>query len=79
MVHFWVSPWDGAEEFLRSFSFYCHVGSPTTHYDGEIDAVHLTRLSTPDKAVILSDSCSVIQALASNLDKFPEPRIAGSC
>ncbi|GFV80552.1 hypothetical protein TNCV_2150861 [Trichonephila clavipes] len=54
------------------FPFSSHVGSRTTHYDGEIEAIHLAlsvHLSTPDKAVILSDSSSDFQALASNQDK----------
>ncbi|GFU46635.1 uncharacterized protein LOC103521360 [Trichonephila clavipes] len=57
------------------FSFYSHVVSNTTHYDGEIEAIHLAlhqlsaSLPTPDKAVILSDSSSALQALASNQDK----------
>ncbi|GFX45006.1 hypothetical protein TNCV_3430551 [Trichonephila clavipes] len=65
----------GARVFCDLYSFYSHVGSHTTHYDGEIEAIHLAlhqfsaRLSTPDKAVILSDSSSAIQALVSNQDK----------
>ncbi|GFT60139.1 hypothetical protein TNCV_4687051 [Trichonephila clavipes] len=54
------------------FSFYSHIGSYTTHYDGEIEAIYYTlhqlsaRLSTSHKAVILSDSSSAIQALTCN-------------
>ncbi|GFV72879.1 hypothetical protein TNCV_1325901 [Trichonephila clavipes] len=48
--------------------------SHTTNYDGEIDAIHVAhqlsaRIFIPDKAVILSDSSSGIQALESNQDK----------
>ncbi|GFU20926.1 RNase H domain-containing protein [Trichonephila clavipes] len=62
----------GAGVFCDLFSFYSHVCSHATHYDGEIEAIHLAlhqlsaRLSTPDEALILSDSISAIQALASN-------------
>ncbi|GFX45267.1 transposable element Tcb2 transposase [Trichonephila clavipes] len=74
----------GAGVFCDLFSFYLHVDSHTTHYDGEIEAIHLAlhqlsaRLSTPDKAVILSSSA--LRILASKQDKkIPEFRIAGSC
>ncbi|GFU70898.1 uncharacterized protein TNCV_2206151 [Trichonephila clavipes] len=49
--------------------------SHTTQYDDEIESIHLAlhqlsaRLSTPNKVVSLSDSSSVLQALASNEDK----------
>ncbi|GFX41485.1 hypothetical protein TNCV_3490241 [Trichonephila clavipes] len=72
---------DCAGVFCDLFPFYSHVGSHTTHYDGEIEAIHLAlhQLSacflSPDKAVILSDSSSTTKALA----KVPASRIAGSC
>ncbi|GFS68722.1 hypothetical protein TNCV_1959251 [Trichonephila clavipes] len=79
MAHFWISPRVLVLEFSVTFSFYSHVDSHTdddiSHYDDEIEAIHLavhrpsSRLSTPDKAVILSGSDSAIQALASNQDK----------
>ncbi|GFV92757.1 uncharacterized protein TNCV_1376071 [Trichonephila clavipes] len=62
----------GAGGFCDLFSFYSHVGSHTTHCDGEIEAIHLAlhqlsdHLSTPNKAVILSNSSFSLQALASN-------------
>ncbi|GFV44388.1 hypothetical protein TNCV_4935721 [Trichonephila clavipes] len=77
MVHFWISSRVLVLEVsvIYLFSFYSHVGSHTTHYDNEIEDIHLTihqlsiQLSTPDKVAILSDSSSAIQALASNQDK----------
>ncbi|GFV31213.1 hypothetical protein TNCV_4315381 [Trichonephila clavipes] len=48
----------GAGVFRDLFSFYSYVGSHTTHYDGEIEVLHLdfhqlsAHLSTTDKAVI---------------------------
>ncbi|GFV92780.1 hypothetical protein TNCV_1376301 [Trichonephila clavipes] len=73
----WISP--RALEF--SMIFFPSIYSHTTHYDGEIETIPLAlhqlsaRLSIPDKAVILSDSSSVLQALESNQDKkkFPSP------
>ncbi|GFQ80223.1 hypothetical protein TNCT_469521 [Trichonephila clavata] len=58
--------------FCDLSSFYLHVDSHNSHYDGEIEAIHLTlhhlsaHFSTPDKTVILSDSSSALQGLASN-------------
>ncbi|GFQ75208.1 hypothetical protein TNCT_690451 [Trichonephila clavata] len=70
----------GAGVFCDIFSFYLHVGSHTTHHNGENQAIHLSvyqlsaRLSDPDNAVSLSDSSSALQALASNQDK-QSPRV----
>ncbi|GFW84377.1 uncharacterized protein TNCV_1132461 [Trichonephila clavipes] len=60
----------GVGVFCDLFSFYSHVGSHMTH-DGETEAFHQLSapLSTPDKAVILSDPSSALQALASNQNK----------
>ncbi|XP_035222883.1 uncharacterized protein LOC118195667 [Stegodyphus dumicola] len=65
----------GAGVFCDLTSFYLHVGSHTTHFDGEVEAIHLalqqlfSHLSPLDKAVSLSDSSSALQALESNLGK----------
>ncbi|GFX46208.1 hypothetical protein TNCV_2298571 [Trichonephila clavipes] len=56
--------------FCNLFSFYLHVDFHTTNFDGKVEVIRLallqpsTRLSPPDKAVVLSDSCSALQALA---------------
>ncbi|GFS66232.1 RNase H domain-containing protein [Trichonephila clavipes] len=71
---------EGAGVFCDLFSCYFHVDSHTNHYDGEIEAIHfgIHQLSahppTPEKAVLLSDSCSAIQALASNQIKSSRVR-----
>ncbi|XP_035217027.1 uncharacterized protein LOC118190430, partial [Stegodyphus dumicola] len=65
----------GAGVLCDVFSFYLHGGSHTTDFDGEVEAICLAlqqlsgRLSPLDKAVILSDLSSALQALASNLTK----------
>ncbi|GFW47745.1 uncharacterized protein LOC103521360 [Trichonephila clavipes] len=50
--------------------FYLHAGPLTTHYDGEVEAIHIAlqqlavRLPPIERAVILSDSTSALQALS---------------
>ncbi|GFU86223.1 uncharacterized protein TNCV_368791 [Trichonephila clavipes] len=50
--------------------FYLHAGPLTTHFDGEVEAIHIAlqklavRLPPIEKAVILSDSTSALQALS---------------
>ncbi|GFW58390.1 RNase H domain-containing protein [Trichonephila clavipes] len=66
-------------DFTQGAGVFCVIFLPSTlmsaHYDGEIEAIHLALhqlsvcLYTPDKAVILSDSSSALQALVSNQDK----------
>ncbi|GFV29784.1 uncharacterized protein LOC103524116 [Trichonephila clavipes] len=52
------------------FSFYLHAGPLTTHFDGEVEAIHIAlqqlavRLPPIERAVILSDSTSALQALS---------------
>ncbi|GFY19891.1 uncharacterized protein LOC103524116 [Trichonephila clavipes] len=52
------------------FSFYLHAGPLTTHFDGEVEAIHIAlqqlavRLPPIERAVILSDSTSAFQALS---------------
>ncbi|GFV42953.1 uncharacterized protein LOC103524116 [Trichonephila clavipes] len=56
--------------FGRLFSFYLHAGPLTTHFDGEVEAIHIAfqrlavRLLPIERAVILSDSTSALQALS---------------
>ncbi|XP_035225309.1 uncharacterized protein LOC118197864 [Stegodyphus dumicola] len=63
----------GAGIFCDLFPFYVHVGSHTTHFDGEVKAIHLALqqlsacFSLVDKAAILLDLSSALQALANNL------------
>ncbi|GFT21497.1 uncharacterized protein LOC103524116 [Trichonephila clavipes] len=60
----------GIGVFSHLFSFYLHAGSLTTHFDGEVEAIHITlqqlavRLPPIERAVILSDSTSALQALS---------------
>ncbi|GFT98621.1 transposable element Tcb2 transposase [Trichonephila clavipes] len=55
--------------------FYLHAGPLTTHFDGEVEAIHIAlqqlaaRLPPIERAVILSDSTSALQAL-SNYNNF---------
>ncbi|GFY14537.1 uncharacterized protein LOC103524116 [Trichonephila clavipes] len=50
--------------------FYSHAGPLTTHFDGEVEAIHIAlqqlavRLPPIERAVILSDSTSALQALS---------------
>ncbi|GFS98938.1 uncharacterized protein LOC103524116 [Trichonephila clavipes] len=50
--------------------FYLHAGPLTTHFDGEVEATHIAlqqlavRLLPIERAVILSDSTSALQALS---------------
>ncbi|GFW19126.1 uncharacterized protein LOC103524116 [Trichonephila clavipes] len=50
--------------------FYLHAGPLTTHFDGEVEAIHIAlqqlavRLPPIERAVILSDSTSALQALS---------------
>ncbi|GFU92494.1 RNase H domain-containing protein [Trichonephila clavipes] len=52
------------------FSFYLHAGLLTTHFDGEVEAIHIAlqqlavRLPPIERAVILSDPTSALQALS---------------
>ncbi|GFT77974.1 RNase H domain-containing protein [Trichonephila clavipes] len=56
--------------FSHLFSFYLHAGPLTTHFDGEVEAIHIAfqqlavRLPPIERAVILSDSTSALQALS---------------
>ncbi|GFT91162.1 probable RNA-directed DNA polymerase from transposon X-element [Trichonephila clavipes] len=60
----------GIGVFSHLFSFYLHAGPLTTHFDGEVGAIHITlqqlavRLPPIERAVILSDSTSALQALS---------------
>ncbi|GFU61147.1 uncharacterized protein LOC103524116 [Trichonephila clavipes] len=60
----------GIGVFSHLFSFYLHAGSLTTHFDGEVEAIHIAlqqlavRLPPIERAVILSDSTSALQALS---------------
>ncbi|GFV80170.1 uncharacterized protein LOC103524116 [Trichonephila clavipes] len=53
--------------FCHLFSFYLHAGPLTTHFDGEVEAIHIAlqqlaaRLPPIERAVILSDSTSALQ------------------
>ncbi|XP_035212691.1 ribonuclease H-like [Stegodyphus dumicola] len=57
--------------FSKIFSFYIPVGAYSTHSDGELKAIHVAlqqlslRQSSIRRAVVLSDSTSVIQAISS--------------
>ncbi|GFT29700.1 uncharacterized protein LOC103524116 [Trichonephila clavipes] len=59
----------GIGVFSHLFSFYLHAGPLTTHFDGEVEAIHIAlqqlavRLPI-ERAVILSDSTSALQALS---------------
>ncbi|GFT05544.1 uncharacterized protein LOC103524116 [Trichonephila clavipes] len=56
--------------FSHLFSFYLHAGPLTTHFDGEAEAIHIAlqqlavHLPPIERAVILSDSTSALQALS---------------
>ncbi|GFS95844.1 uncharacterized protein LOC103524116 [Trichonephila clavipes] len=60
----------GIGVFSHLFSFYLHAGPLTTHFDGEVEAIHVAlqqlavRLPPIERAVILSDSTSALQALS---------------
>ncbi|GFS79338.1 probable RNA-directed DNA polymerase from transposon BS [Trichonephila clavipes] len=60
----------GIGVFSHLFSFYLHAGPLTTHFDGEVEAIHIAlqqlavRLPPIERAVILSDSTSALQALS---------------
>ncbi|GFT46979.1 RNase H domain-containing protein [Trichonephila clavipes] len=64
-VRFW-----NVSVFSHLFSFYLHAGPLTTHFDGEVEAIHIAlqqlavRLPPIERAVILSDSTSALQALS---------------
>ncbi|GFS97092.1 uncharacterized protein LOC103524116 [Trichonephila clavipes] len=60
----------GIGVFSHLFSFYLHAGPLTTHFDGEVEAIHIAlqqlavRLPPIERAVMLSDSTSTLQALS---------------
>ncbi|GFX49462.1 uncharacterized protein LOC103524116 [Trichonephila clavipes] len=60
----------GIGVFSHLFSFYLHAGPLTTHFDGEVEAIHIAlqqlavHLPPIERAVILSDSTSSLQALS---------------
>ncbi|GFW22446.1 torsin-1B [Trichonephila clavipes] len=60
----------GIGVFSHLFSFYLHAGPLTTHFDGEVEAIHIAlqqlavHLPPIERAVILSDSTSALQALS---------------
>ncbi|GFX16729.1 uncharacterized protein LOC103524116 [Trichonephila clavipes] len=60
----------GISVFSHLFSFYLHAGPLTTHFDGEVEAIHIAlqqlavRLPPIERAVILSDSTSALEALS---------------
>ncbi|GFX15198.1 uncharacterized protein LOC103521360 [Trichonephila clavipes] len=60
----------GIGVFSHLFSFYLHAGPLTTYFDGEVEAIHIAlqqlavRLPPIERAVILSDSTSALQALS---------------
>ncbi|GFV97120.1 uncharacterized protein LOC103524116 [Trichonephila clavipes] len=60
----------GIGVFSHLFSFCLHAGPLTTHFDGEVEAIHIAlqqlavRLPPIERAVILSDSTSALQALS---------------
>ncbi|XP_035205241.1 uncharacterized protein LOC118180225 [Stegodyphus dumicola] len=61
----------GTGGFSKLFSFYIPVGAYSTHFDGELKAIHVDlqqlslRQSSFRRAVVLSDSTSAIQAISS--------------
>ncbi|XP_035214961.1 uncharacterized protein LOC118188593 [Stegodyphus dumicola] len=61
----------GAGVFSKLFSFYIPVGPYSTHFDGEMKAIHVAlqqlslRQSSFRRAVVPSDSTSAIQAISS--------------
>lgn len=66
----------GAGVTCTHFSFYQSLGTDTTNYDGEIEAIYIALrqlmnlpLNKFNKAVILSDSKAAIQAICSNATK----------
>ncbi|GFU07648.1 uncharacterized protein LOC103523953 [Nephila pilipes] len=66
----------GAGIFSDSFSFYLHIRTFTTHFDGELKAIYVAlqqcavRLDTIERAVIFSDSVSALQAQPSNCESL---------
>ncbi|GFU41711.1 uncharacterized protein LOC103524116 [Trichonephila clavipes] len=60
----------GAGIGVFSHLFYLHTGPLTTHFDGEVEAIHIAlqqlavRLPPIERAVILSDSTSALLALS---------------
>ncbi|GFS94417.1 uncharacterized protein LOC103524116 [Trichonephila clavipes] len=60
----------GIGVFSHLFSLYLHAGPLTTHFDGEVEDIHIAlqqlavRLPPIERAVILSDSTSALQALS---------------
>ncbi|GFX31443.1 uncharacterized protein LOC103524116 [Trichonephila clavipes] len=60
----------GIGVFRHLFSFNLHAGPLTTHFDGEVEAIHIAlqqlavRLPPIERPVILSDSTSALQALS---------------
>ncbi|XP_035231704.1 uncharacterized protein LOC118203530 [Stegodyphus dumicola] len=61
----------GVGVFIKLYIFYIPVGAYSTHFDGELKAIHVTlqqlslRQSSFRRVVVLSDSISSIQAIAS--------------
>ncbi|GFV29293.1 probable RNA-directed DNA polymerase from transposon X-element [Trichonephila clavipes] len=60
----------GIGVFSHLFFFYLYAGPLTTHFDGKVEAIHIAlqqlavRLPPIERAVILSDSTSALQALS---------------
>ncbi|XP_035213477.1 uncharacterized protein LOC118187377 [Stegodyphus dumicola] len=60
-----------AGAFSKLFSFYIPVGAYSTHFDGELKAIHVAaqqlslRQSSFRRAVVLSDSTLAIQVISS--------------
>ncbi|GFV37248.1 uncharacterized protein LOC103524116 [Trichonephila clavipes] len=60
----------GIGVFSHLFSFYLHASPLTTHFDGEVEAIHIAlqqlavRVPPIERAVIFSDSTSALQALS---------------
>ncbi|XP_035213545.1 uncharacterized protein LOC118187438 [Stegodyphus dumicola] len=61
----------GAGVFSKLFSFYIPVGGYSTHFDGELKAIHVAlqqlslRQSSFGRVVVLPDSTSALQAISS--------------
>ncbi|GFW71041.1 uncharacterized protein LOC103524116 [Trichonephila clavipes] len=70
MAHSDFAQGAGIGVFSHLFSFYLHAGPLTIHFDGEVEAIHIAlqqhavRLPSIERAVILSDSTSALQALS---------------
>ncbi|GFT79786.1 hypothetical protein NPIL_673141 [Nephila pilipes] len=66
----------GVDVLSDSFSSYLHVGTFTTRFHAELEAIHVAlqllavRLDTFERVVIFSDSVSAIQVLSSYQERI---------